>query len=258
MSVINDVVFVHGWGLNKAVFSDYIQSFKQRFPSIAVHTLDVLGYGDLAHENSTADLEALAKSCLDQAPKHAVWVGWSLGGMIAMQAALFDLIADEPRIQGLQLINSTPKFVQSSDWPSGVDIAIFRRFSADLARDYNKTLSTFLLLQAGSSKGARQLAREAEQAVSQYANPSEITLSKGIDCLANSDLREALTKLKITTQVVLGSLDRVTRPESSVELAKILGAQLVEIKSGHAPFMTHKPEMLDAFESLLQSIESQV
>ena len=255
MLLIENVVFVHGWGLNKAVWGDYIEAFMSRFPNLNVHNIDIPGYGDQAHVDSTANLEELARACLEQAPKNAVWIGWSLGGMITMQAALLGVENNNQQIQAMQLINSTPKFVQSDDWACGVDIEIFRKFSADLARDYSKTLSTFLLLQAGASRGARQLARDAQEAISRYDNPSEVTLSKGIDCLAMSDLRNQLQLLTQPSQVVLGKLDRVTKPDSSLNLAALLGADLIEVSSGHAPFMTHEAEMLNAFEVLLNKVE---
>lgn len=260
---VNDVVFIHGWGLNKAVWGDYHHAFSERFPDVRIHNLDIPGYGDLVEQTRSASLVDLAKSCLDQAPDQAIWVGWSLGGMIAMQAAILleqDVTQStssngNKRIQALQLINSTPKFVQSNDWPSGVDIAIFEKFSADLAADYQSTLATFLLLQAGANKGARAQARKAHDAIAQFKDPSAPVLMNGIDCLANGDLRADLNSLTQTTQVVLGTLDRVTKPDSSRLLAEMLHADLVEIHCGHAPFMTHEAQMLDAFDVLLQKVQ---
>ena len=253
---VSDVVFIHGWGLNKAVWGEYHQAFSERFPQLRVHNLDIPGYGDLVEQSSSADLIDLAKACIDQAPSNAIWVGWSLGGMIAMQAALLlnEGVSDK-QIHALQIINSTPKFVQSDDWPSGVDITIFEKFSADLAADYQSTLATFLLLQAGANKGARTQARNAHKAIAQYKDPSESVLMNGIACLAECDLRTQLQEIKQVTQVVFGTLDRVTKPESSRQLAAMLDADLVEIHSGHAPFMTHEEPMLDAFSRLLQKAQ---
>jgi len=252
MMNVGDVVFIHGWGLNKAVWQGYLTVFAKRFPELNVHNLDIPGYGDLAHTSSHADIVELAKNCLDQAPEQAMWVGWSLGGMITLQAAI--LAQNTNKIQGMQLINTTPKFVYSDDWISGVDIDIFKKFSADLARDYSKTLATFLLLQAGANRGARQLARDAQDAISVYGDPSEITLMQGIGCLESCDLRTQLAQVTLPSQVVCGTLDRVTKPESSQRLAQLLETELVEIQSGHAPFLTHPSQMLDCFAGLLQTV----
>jgi len=249
--MINDVVLLHGWGLNKAVWNSYMSALEERFPQLRFHLLDIPGYGELAEQKGSANLKELAQLCLRQAPKKAIWVGWSLGGMIAMQAALLDLEQNEKRVQGLQIINAAPKFVQSSDWPSGVDLAMFEKFSQALSKDYERSLTSFLLLQAGSSDGARQLARDTQQAINKYPYPSEFTLKNGIKCLAQVDLRNELGQLSLPAQVVSGTLDRVTMPASSCALASMLSAQLIEMHSGHAPFLTHEEEMLDAFEAFV-------
>ena len=253
---INDVVLLHGWGLNKAVWFDYLDLLQSRLPNIRFHLLDIPGYGELSHEDSSADIKKLTQQCLKQAPEKALWVGWSLGGMIALQAALTDLQGEVAnRVQALQLINVTPKFVQSSDWTSGVDITIFDKFCTELAKDYERALGKFLLLQAGAAKGARALARDAQSAIQRYSRPSELTLRRGIECLASVDLRAEVTSLSLPTQVVSGTLDRVTMPESCRALSQMMSAQLVEIKAGHAPFLTNLEFMLANFESFVNQIE---
>ena len=254
--IINDVVLLHGWGLNKAVWLDYLASLELRLPNIRFHLIDIPGYGELSHKDSSSDIQEITQECLNQAPEKALWVGWSLGGMIALQAALTDLEGKSGnRVQALQLINVAPKFVQSSDWASGVDIAIFDRFCAELAKDYERALGTFLLLQAGAAKGARALARDAQSAIEQYRRPSELTLRRGIECLASVDLRGRIESLSLPTQVVSGTLDRVTMPESCRLLSQMMGAQLVEIKAGHAPFLTNIEFMLDNFDSFVNQVE---
>ena len=232
--VIENVALIHGWGLNKAIWLEYVAALQQRLPAIKFHLIDIPGYGDLTDIDSPVCIKELAKACLNQAPEQALWVGWSLGGMIAMQAALLE--QNSLRIQALQLINASPKFVQSDDWPSGVDIAIFEKFCNELSNDYERTLSMFLLLQAGASKGSRALARDAQKAISEYPNPSKITLRQGIECLAEVDLRDQITQLRLPIQVISGSLDRVTKPESSHALAKMISSELIEMHAGHAPF----------------------
>jgi len=42
---INDVVLVHGWGLNKAIWLDYVDSLQLRFPNIRFHLIDIKHFG---------------------------------------------------------------------------------------------------------------------------------------------------------------------------------------------------------------------
>jgi len=252
---VTDIVFLHGWGLNSGIWTSYIEQLEAEFTGLEFHCLDISGYGREAHQISSSNVSVLANECLQRAPDKALWVAWSLGGLIAMQAALTD---KANQIQALQLINTTPKFVQSADWLSGVDIEVFQRFCDALADDYQRSLATFLLIQTGANEGARQLARVAQDAICAYSNPSQATLQAGIDCLANTDLRARLTAFKTPSQVVSGRLDRVTNPAGSKILAEMLGADLVEINSGHAPFLTHPLEMQSAFAGFLKRINSVV
>ena len=242
------IVLIHGWALNSGVWGDFAAQLLARKPDLDVQCIDLPGYGYSVDAQGADSIDAMAQYCLDEAAEPAVWVGWSLGGMVAMKAAMLAPL----KVQAMQLISSTPKFVESNDWPEGVDLATFDLFSQQLASDYQRTLSLFLLMQAGSSAGARTLARAAHDSICQRPNPSLETLSAGIRCLAKTDLRSDLTKLKMPIHVIGGLRDRVAKPASSARLAAMLNADLAEINSGHAPFMTDPDAVI---ENLLQLIE---
>ena len=252
MAKIQNVVLLHGWGLNSAVWNDYVQHLRFARPDLVVQQLDLPGYGRNVEQPSTADLIELAEACLGMAPDRAIWVGWSLGGLVAMQAALLD---ESNRVQGLQLICSTPKFTCADDWPNGVDLTIFERFCDQFAGDYERALTMFLLLQAGSNKGARELARRAHEAICTLPKPDVKTLYDGIRCLANADLRANLSALNLPVQVVSGKLDRVINSESSRLLAEALEADLIELSCGHSPFMSCPTDVLYALLSLIDKLD---
>ena len=255
MSKIKNVAFLHGWGLNRRAWSAVEAQLKRSLPVVECQMLDLPGYGGAADIESADSLVHLAEHCLNQIKEPTLLVGWSLGGMVAMQAAILEVGSTNRRIQGLQLITTAPKFVEARDWPYGVDLAIFQRFSDELANDYERTLTMFLLLQAGSNKGARELARSAHQAICDLPSPSAKTLQDGIDCLAKADLRDELSKLTLPVQVLSGLRDRVAKPESSTKLAELLGAQLVEFDTGHSPFMTHSDLYCRCLADYIQSID---
>jgi len=252
MAKVANVVLLHGWGLNSAVWNDFVQHLRAARPDLTIQQLDLPGYGRNIEQSSTADLAELAEACIEMATSPAIWVGWSLGGLVAMQAALLD---DSHRIQGLQLICSTPKFTWADDWPNGVDLTIFERFCDQLAGDYERALTMFLLLQAGSNAGSRALARRAHQAICTLPTPDSNTLYDGIRCLADSDLREHLSALSLPMQVLSGKRDRVISPDSSRLLAEMLDADLVELNCGHSPFMSYPAEVLEALLTLIDKTD---
>ncbi|MGB5640559.1 MAG: alpha/beta fold hydrolase, partial [Sedimenticolaceae bacterium] len=88
-----DLVLLHGWGMNAAVWGPLIPGLSERFQ---LTIIELPGHGG-SSPASSADLSEWAELCLAAAPASAHWLGWSLGGQIALRAAL-----DAPgRVSGL-------------------------------------------------------------------------------------------------------------------------------------------------------------
>ena len=86
------------------------------------------GSGVTESDIRQAGLAAFADAVLDSAPQRAAWLGWSLGGLATLNLAR--LYPD--RVRGLIQLASTPRFVASTDWPYGVEAAVFDQFAAGL------------------------------------------------------------------------------------------------------------------------------
>jgi len=254
---IQNIVFLHGWGLNSGVFVDFVARFQQVEPSIKVYLIDIAGYGTQASKVSSSDIEILTVDCLARAPEQALWVGWSLGGMIALKAALSVDNAAKRRIQALQLVSTTPRFVLSDDWPQGVELASFQRFCDVLSENYDQALIKFLAMQAGADKAARKLAIRAHEAICEQTAPSPETLQLGIDCLGRHNMLDELKPLSIPTQVVCGSLDRVAHPNASKVLADKLQCELITYHAGHAPFLTQAQQTLADLQDFIRAVNFQ-
>lgn len=247
------VVFVHGWGLNFEIWSSFIDWLARTEIELDVICVDLPGYGKASGIRCDASLETLAKYCLDQVSGPAIWVGWSLGGMVAMKAAL---IAPQ-KVLGLQLISCAAKFVESDDWPHGIDMTVFGEFVKRLANDYERALAMFLLLQAGTNQGARNLVRKAHQSICRWPNPSKQTLEAGLHCLAVSDIRSEVQALQMPVHLIYGRRDRVANPASCSHLANVLTAELVELDAGHAPFLSHPQQVASSLLALTQKIRNE-
>lgn len=249
-----DVVLLHGWGLNSGVWSDFVTLASEHAPYFRFHLLDLPGYGDSSNMLGSPDIAELAASCLERAPSNAIWLGWSLGGMVALQAAMQDQNA---KISALFLVGVSPSFVERPDWPHGVKLEVFQRFANELSQNYKSALSLFLLLQSGASKNARSLARKAHAAICTFPDPSQKTLKEGIECLAHTDLRAAIMNsdalAALPSIVMQCEQDRVANPLGSSALAVMMGADLLRLKTGHAPFLTHPLDVLSGLSQLKES-----
>ncbi len=229
-----NLVLLHGWGVNSKVWNGVIPSLEQVFH---VTTIDLPGYGSLADQPPGENLSDIADAVLDQAPASAIWCGWSLGGMVAMTAAL----KQPKRIERLVLVCSTPKFMQDDLWQHGSSETAMQNLSDQFEKDYPKALARFFLLQLGAATDARVRSRELANDVFSEPSTSWNTLQSGLNLLRSTDLRESIKNIQCATEVIVGTEDRVIPAEAGRFLAQeIPDARLHEVAAGHIPFVTSR------------------
>jgi len=246
-----NLVLLHGWGLNGAVFDTLAQSLESAFD---VHRIDLPGHGrsgiDVAAleqgiDALAAELGAAIDATIDAtvgttavAPAAAPQLlGWSLGGIAALALAA----AAPERYARLTLVATTPCFVTRNDWPHGLATAVLDTFATQLRTDYRRTVHEFLELQVrGSAHSARTL-QHLQQALEAQGNATPRALAAGLELLRNVDLRSRLARVSTPTLVIGGQYDRVTPPWAGQALAAALPrAEYREIaRAGHAPFLSH-------------------
>jgi pimeloyl-[acyl-carrier protein] methyl ester esterase len=79
------LVCVHGWSLNGRVFDALRAALPAGYP---LQTLDLPGHGGSPWHGDQASLEAQTDWLLQRLPPRCRLLGWSLGGQLALQAAL--------------------------------------------------------------------------------------------------------------------------------------------------------------------------
>jgi pimeloyl-[acyl-carrier protein] methyl ester esterase len=234
------IALVHGWGMNARVFDMLAGLLADDFE---VRALDLPGHGgrDAPAENT---LQGWADDLARQLPDQATLLGWSLGGQVAMRAAL-----DHPRKVGrLVLLASTPKFVAAENWERGMAPADLRDFGAALLADPQATLLRFLSLQTRGMSGQKTLLQQLRQTLLAAPAASREALAGGLAILRDTDLRDELPSLTQPALILHGALDTMTPPEAGAWLAETLpAAQHVEFsRAAHAPHLSHCAEVAAA------------
>ncbi len=232
-----DLVLLHGWGMNAAVWEPLLPRLQQDF---RVTRVELPGHG--ASPLVSGGLPDWAEACLAIAPAQAVWLGWSLGGQVALQAALLQ----PQRISQLALVTATPSFVQRDDWPSAMPAAVFGQFAAALGSDPAATLRRFLGLQVKGGEDARGLLRRLSAALEERPAAQLAGLEAGLKILLDQDLRSRLGDLQVASHWLFGSRDTLVPAEVASVLPSLLPAARVSLLSGagHAPFLSHPEECL--------------
>ncbi|MCB1726895.1 MAG: pimeloyl-ACP methyl ester esterase BioH [Gammaproteobacteria bacterium] len=227
------LVLLHGWGMNAAVWEPLLPRLTSHFE---VTVVELPGHGG-SSAAPAADLDDWAMRCAAVAPLRAHWVGWSLGGQVALQVAL----SAPERVSGLSLMATTPRFVQGADWPCAMPGDTFRQFASTLGDDPGATLQRFLGLQVKGAEHARDTLRLLRAELAQRPPASEAGLTQGLTLLLETDLRTALPNLQCATQWLLGSRDTLVPLQLGEALRAILPtARVDEIAgAGHAPLLSH-------------------
>ena len=234
------LALVHGWGMNARVFDTLVELLAGDFE---VRALDLPGHGgrDALPHNT---LQSWADDLARQLPDNVTLLGWSLGGQVAMRAAL-----DHPhKIARLVLLASTPKFVATENWARGMAPADLQEFGAALLADPQATLLRFLSLQTRGMVGQKTLLQQLRQTLLAAPAARSEALAVGLAILRDTDLRGELPRLMQPTLVLHGALDTLTPPAAGTWLAETLpAAQHIEFsRAAHAPHLSHGTEVAAA------------
>lgn len=224
------LVLLHGWGLHGGVFTLLAARLSERFD---VWNVDLPGHGRSAPLPAPS-LAAVAECITDAVPAGATWLGWSLGGMVALAAATGAAPAR------LVLIATSPRFVAAPPW-LGTPVAVLHGFAESLEQDYRATLKRFVALQARGSEHAREETRHLREHLFVHGEPDPAALRGGLDILARADLRPMLPAITMPTLLIGGARDTLI-PTAALEatLALLPDARLALIDgAGHAPFLSH-------------------
>ncbi|MEW5838222.1 MAG: alpha/beta fold hydrolase [Pseudomonadota bacterium] len=244
------LVWLHGWGMSAAIWRA-VPAFA-RYDSLA---LDLPGHGNAAWNDALgADITLWAQEMLARAPQRAIWLGWSLGGQVALEAAR---LAPQ-RVAALGLVASNPCFVARSDWPCAMSAAAFAQFEAGLQQDHAQTVRRFLALQTLGAADARQTRLMLEQAVADAAESDERALHAGLRLLRDADQRAALSGLSMPVALLLGGMDRIVPPCALAACLQLQASAWTACMqtAGHAPFLyaQEKKNELEAMLAWLQGM----
>lgn len=231
------LVLLHGWGMNAAVWEGLPTTITA---GRRLCRIELPGHGASPFELRHDSREAWADACLEAAPARAVWLGWSLGGLIALEAAL----RSPERVAALVLLTATPRFVRAPDWPAAMAARTLAQFHDALLEDPAGTLDRFLALQVRGSEAARECLRTLRREIAQRPAPSREALETGLDLLRDGDLRERLANLSCPSLWVFGQRDALVPAAVAEGVGNLLSGAMQRVIAGaaHAPFLSHPQE----------------
>jgi pimeloyl-[acyl-carrier protein] methyl ester esterase len=242
-----DIVMIHGWAMHAGIFAPLTRELSTGF---RLHLVDLPGHGLSAQRDERLDLADCAQRIAAQVPR-ALWLGWSLGGQVCIEAARLR----PQQVRGLVLIASSPRFVVGEDWPQGVAPDTFRQFGDGLRSDYHRTIERFLALEAHGSERAQSELRELRAHVFDRGEPALRALCDGLEILDRADLRAVLPALTVPSLWIAGRRDKLIPPAAMQWAAQQNPhGRYLEFSAGHAPFIGHASAVADAIAAFAAEV----
>lgn len=227
-----DVVLIHGWGSHGGVWTEIARELAKDY---RVTVPDLPGHGlsrDFVPDSFTPEI--MAEQIQQRLSGPAVWVGWSMGGLVALAAA-----QQMPHaVSRFVLVNATPKYVQSPDWSHAMSPTVLEQFAQNLEQDYAGTIDRFLTLQTADDD--RAVLRRLRE-IFRHGEPVTAALRAGLRLLKEEDRRSVLAGIDTPALVIQGERDRLVPMGAARFLVEHLPqARLVPVAgAGHAPFLSH-------------------
>jgi pimeloyl-[acyl-carrier protein] methyl ester esterase len=218
------LLLIGGWG-HTAQPLDRLASALRASHEVRVSSSHEIAADDSSHISCYAKGLQSAVGTLEQKENPCVAVGWSVGGLVALEAA-----CENPGLlQGLVLIGATPKFCAEEGYPWGVAARDVRAMILEIGRDPKAVLDRFF-------RDVSWPAVESESCRNEKVNAAcHIGIERlvhGLQYLKKIDLRDKLKGLEIPILIIHGREDRIVPWQAGAWLNRSLPKSRIIIHEG--------------------------
>lgn len=227
-----ECVLIHGWGMSGCVWQPWLSCIRS---ACHVTVLDLPGYGDSETMNYR-DNDALLRDCVESLPEKAIYIGYSLGGMLAMMIAR----RFPERVQAVATIAANLKFVADEHWSCAMPQETFNTFYSTVAARPKQALKRFLSLQVNGAEQPKVLLNTLSSSLEQTPTASAATLTQSLDLLAAIDNTVLVGHLQAPMLHIFGERDCLVPISARSRMMQGSSVQAVVIAGApHCVFLSH-------------------
>jgi malonyl-CoA O-methyltransferase len=206
-----ELVLLHGWGSNREIWRPMLATLR---PWANVTLLNLPGCAPGYADAAEIELQELLAAVLAAAPRQAVYMGWSLGGQLALELAA----QHADRVSAVVTVCSNPHFIAEREWP-GMEADTFSRFHEAYSAAPAAGLRRFASLQTQGAARPRALLR---QITNLQQHVPGLELLPGLGWLGALDQRARLAELQQPQLHLLAEHDGLVPAELERPLAELL------------------------------------
>jgi len=221
------LILLSGWGIDSRIW----QPLKAHWPNpVEPITVELPGYGVSPALTAPARLAALAERMASPLPSDAVWVGWSLGGLLA--TALLDHL---PPPHALILLGIGQRFYDDAE-DGGVTSGELASFQRAFRRDAMATWRHFLRWQCQGEPNAREAHRQLSGLLGDAPCADSATLAQGLTWLATLDNRAHFAAPPCPIHLLAGAQDPLLPNRTRQQALRLEDA-------GHCPMLSRPAQL---------------
>jgi len=241
---------IHGWASNAQVFKPLADLFSEHFHFIAV---DLPGFGDSEYSEGDYQLKHLLDELVTVAPEKSIWLGWSLGGMLAVAAAQ----QFPERISSVMTICSNAKFIADKKFKQAVPQPLYDGFMQTV-EDVRTTLRRFAALTVVGEQQDMLQSLKWLQIHTQKPAPTSEVLKASLTLLASIDNQKALQVLQQPCLHMLATDDAIVPHKASQVLNQLNEKHLTSFvpNASHACLVTQPQLVANGILTFIQGLQN--
>ncbi len=232
------LLFLHGWTMCSRVWKYQLAWFAKEYQVIA---LDLRGHGRSESPDGDYNFSSLSRDIINfieglQLEKLTL-VGWSL----AVSLILGFFSSRISSVDSLVLVDGTPKFVASEEFPQGLPSPAVKRLLKLVGSNFSQALKVFHnLLLSDQEREVKNKDEIWDLLTNESYLPKQEVARKSLASLSNVDLRSKIRDVTVPTLLIHGGEDKICPAGAAHYMKKRLksGEIVVFPEAGHVPFLT--------------------
>lgn len=215
------IVLLHGWGVSGNSWQPLIPELQK---VADVWVVDLPGFG-ASHMLPTFTSQAVLTLLFEQLPPVMHLVGWSLGGMLAVEFTQ----KYPARVKKLVTLGSNACFVEKAEWPEAMPKQVNAAFNSEFKKNPQLTLKRFYGLLTQGSMHERELLKTLRKKCLPNANEINDNWYQALQYLSKCNNIANLRSISVPGLHLLAKNDALVPALAAVNLQSLNTKQLVDI-----------------------------